>query len=150
MPSVSGIQISSSTRSGTWAARESARLRGVGRDFHLIALLGQDLLQEPADIRLIVHHQNPRSGHTRSLLCSLLRGSRPVEAARRLAQRQQNAHAGAAGALIIRLNAPAVFFHDFLHDREPQARALGLAGDIRVEHGADQVALEARPVVATR
>ncbi len=34
----------------------AARLRRVGGDFHLVAFLGKDLLEKPADVRLIVHH----------------------------------------------------------------------------------------------
>ena len=54
-----------------------ARLGGVGRDVDLVALLGEDFLEQAADIRLVIHHQYSRSGHTRSLLCSPFRGSRP-------------------------------------------------------------------------
>ncbi len=57
-------------------------LGGVRRHIHLVPLFGENLFQQPADIRLVVHHQYSRSGHTRSLLCSLLRASRtPTERA---------------------------------------------------------------------
>ena len=66
---------------------------------------------------------------------------------RGFAQRQQNPHAGAARALIIRFNASAVLFHDFLYDRKPQASTLRLAGDVGIEDRPDQVALKSRAVV---
>ena len=56
-------------------------------------------------------------------------------------------HPGAPAALIIRLNAPAVFFDDLLHDGQAEARPLGFARDIGIEHGADQIPLESRSVV---
>ena len=62
------------------ARARGARLGRIRRDIHVIALFGKNFLQQSADVRLVVHHQYSRSGHTRSLLCSPLRGSRtPVE-----------------------------------------------------------------------
>ncbi len=58
MPSVSGIQMSSSTRSGICARARAARLGGVGGNLDLVAFLGENLLQKPADVRLIIHHQD--------------------------------------------------------------------------------------------
>ena len=86
--------MSSSTRSGACAARAARASRGVGRDLDLVALLGEDLLQQAADIRLVVHHQYSRSGHTRSLLCSALARL----AAARAARRRRPAAAGSARA----------------------------------------------------
>ena len=127
MPSVSGIQMSSSTRSGALARARGARLAGVGGHIHFVALLGEDLLQQPADVRLIVDHQNSRSGHTRSLLCSLCAARGPPVYVRVLSPSGSKiAHAGPARASIIRLDAAAVLLDDLLHDREPQAGALGL------------------------
>ena len=58
MPSTSGIQMSSSTRSGTWRRARGARLRGVGGHVHLVALLGKDLLQQAADVGFVIDDQN--------------------------------------------------------------------------------------------
>ncbi len=58
MPSTSGIQMSSSTRSGVCFARDRASLNGVGGDIHLITLFGEDLLEEGADVSLIIDDQD--------------------------------------------------------------------------------------------
>ena len=58
MPSTSGIQMSSSTRSGVWRSARRARLRGIGGDVHLVALLGKDLLEKAADVRLVIDNQD--------------------------------------------------------------------------------------------
>ncbi len=57
MPSVSGIQMSSSTRSGRTAAADQARLAGVLGQPDLVALLAQDLRQQLPDPDLVVDDQ---------------------------------------------------------------------------------------------
>jgi hypothetical protein len=44
-----------------------ARLRGVGGHVHFVAFLGEDLLQQPADIRLVIDHENVWTAHALSL-----------------------------------------------------------------------------------
>ena len=44
-----------------------ARLRGVGGDVHLVAFLGEDLLQQAADVRLVIDHENVWVTHALSL-----------------------------------------------------------------------------------
>ena len=58
-----------------------ARLLGVGGDIHLVALFGENLLQETADVRLVVDHQNVCRAHALSLRNSPRR-SRCAEAER--------------------------------------------------------------------
>ena len=57
MPSVSGIQMSSSTRSGRTRLRISARLAGVLGQPHLVALFAQDFRQQLPDPDLVVDDQ---------------------------------------------------------------------------------------------
>ena len=60
MPSVSGIQMSSSTRSGRCAlAQARARLRVLGKQ-HLVALLGEDLREQLADADLVIDDHDLR------------------------------------------------------------------------------------------
>jgi hypothetical protein len=58
--------MSSSTRSGICRAR-GARLRGVGGDVNLVAFLGENLLQQAADVRLVIDHENMWVTHALSL-----------------------------------------------------------------------------------
>ena len=62
MPSVSGIQMSSSTRSGPRALAQAARVAGALGEQHLVALVGEDLRQQLADADFVVHHQDLRHG----------------------------------------------------------------------------------------
>jgi len=52
---------------GDLTRARGACLCSVGRDIHLVALLGQDLLQQAADVRLVVDHQNVWTAHALSL-----------------------------------------------------------------------------------
>ena len=67
MPSMSGIQMSSSTRSGAWRAREARAWAAFGGHVDLVAFLGEDLLQQAADVRLVIDDQNVWTAHARSL-----------------------------------------------------------------------------------
>ena len=57
-----------------------ARLRGVRGDVHLVALLGEDLLQQTADVRLVIDYQDVWTTHARSLRnwCPCVRARAPV------------------------------------------------------------------------
>ena len=57
MPSVSGIQMSSSTRSGRSAARSARAALGVFRQLHRVTLVGEDLRQQFADADFVVDDQ---------------------------------------------------------------------------------------------
>src|SRR5262249_55421489 len=48
---------------GNLPGARGARLRSVGGDVHLIAFLGEDLLQEPADVCLVIDYENMWSAH---------------------------------------------------------------------------------------
>jgi hypothetical protein len=56
-PSVSGIQMSSSTRSGRVRLRGGAGLRGVFGQFDVVAFVVQDFREQVADAQLVVYHQ---------------------------------------------------------------------------------------------
>jgi hypothetical protein len=135
MPSMSGIQMSSSTRSGALLARRARRLR-VLRQPHAIALVAQDLEEELADADFVVDDEDLVGGHVPVR-------SRPPSAA-------DDAHVGAVGLHILHQDAPLVLVDDLLHDREPQARALGLGRDIRLEDAAHDSFGDAGAVVAHR
>src|SRR5690606_6076386 len=62
-------------------------------------------------------------------------------------QRQLDTDARATAAAIVRLDVPAVLLDDLAHDREPEPGAAGLRRHVRIEHLADQLALEPWPVV---
>ena len=49
------------------ARARGARLRRVGGDVHLVALLGEDFLQQAADVGLVIDHQNVWTAHALSL-----------------------------------------------------------------------------------
>jgi hypothetical protein len=57
MPSVSGIQMSSRTRSGRPAIARDARFGGVFRQLHVVTLVAQDLEQQLAYPDFVVNHQ---------------------------------------------------------------------------------------------
>ena len=65
MPSTSGIQMSSSTRSGAHALAQGARLRGVLGHFDGVTFVGQDLRQQGADAEFVVNYKN--GGHEPSM-----------------------------------------------------------------------------------
>ena len=58
MPSTSGIQMSSSTRSGRSALAAGAGLRGVFGQLDGVAFVGQDLRQQGADAEFVVDYKN--------------------------------------------------------------------------------------------
>ena len=52
---------------GDLTRARGACLCSVGRYIHLVALLGEDLLQQAADVRLVVDHENVWTAHALSL-----------------------------------------------------------------------------------
>src|SRR5580704_4366146 len=83
------------------------RLSGVGGHFDLVALLAQDLLQQPPDIGLVVHHQNLADAHARSLRSSMRR-SLPANRVRSwsLTGRKTNTFAPPSGRLSASMRPP--------------------------------------------
>src|SRR4029077_17099205 len=61
--------------------------------------------------------------------------------------RQHHAHTRATFGPIVGIDSPAVLLDDLLHDREPQSRALRLAGDVGVEYLAEELARKPRAIV---
>ena len=125
---------------------DGARLGGVRGDVYFVAFVREDLLQEPADLGFIIDDQYARCAHARSLL-GPVRRSRVGPAPNARGERQLDPHARTAGPRVVGLDSAAVFFDYLLHDRQPQARALRFGRHVRVEHLADDVRPEARPVV---
>ena len=104
MPSVSGIQMSSSTRSGRARSRRRARVAGVLGEQYLVALVGEDLRQQLADADFVVDDQDLRHGSGR------------------LRERQQHADRSAAARPVLDRHRAVVLVDDLLHDREAEAR----------------------------
>ncbi len=52
------------------ACAGAARGGGIGRRLDLVAFLGEDLAQQPADVGLVVDDENSRRTHARSLLAA--------------------------------------------------------------------------------
>ena len=58
MPSTSGIQMSSSTRSGRMRSRTARACAAFSASSTRVAFVGQDLGQQAADAQFVVHHKN--------------------------------------------------------------------------------------------
>ena len=74
MPSVSGIQMSSSTRSGRISLRAERAVCGVLGEAHAVALVAQDLEEQFADADFVVDDEDLVRGHARWLLGGLRSG----------------------------------------------------------------------------
>ena len=57
-PSVSGIQMSSSTRSGRMRCARGARLRRVFRQLDGVAFVVEDFREQVADAQFVIDHQD--------------------------------------------------------------------------------------------
>ena len=110
MPSVSGIQMSSSTRSGRIPRAGSARVCGVLGQPHAVALVAQDLEEQLADADFVVDDEDLVRRASRGLHGGGLR------------EGQDDAHVGAVGLHVLDHDATVVLVDDLLHDREPEAR----------------------------
>ena len=78
MPSTSGIQMSSSTRSGRMRSRHGARLRRVLGQLDGVAFVGEDLRQQRPDAQFVVDDKN--GGHEPSVRPALRRSAAPLAA----------------------------------------------------------------------
>src|SRR5207248_6949159 len=131
MPSVSGIQISSSTRSG----RARSRTRRAS------AALSASATWWPSSSRISESSSRMPTSSSTTRICAMS-GS--------LGERQQHRHRGPARLAVLDGDAAMVLVDDLLHDGEAQARAARLGGDIGLEDARDQLLRKAAAVVGYR
>src|SRR5467141_970611 len=129
IPSASGIQISSNTRSGRLCARSG----GILGKLHRVPFIGEDFRQQLADPDFVVDDQYLRHGRSGG-------------------KRKRNPHRRAATPFfpdaVFYPNCAVMLVDDALYDREPQSRAFGLGSDIGLECPVDDGLGEAATVVA--
>ena len=125
-PSVSGIQMSSSTSAGCCRARYARASMRVLGERDAIALVLQDLGEQLADADLVVDDQDV-----------LRRGDGHRVASGKVSVTRAPPRAVVDG------DAPAVLVDDLLHDREPESGALGLGGHVGFERARDDVGRKA-------
>ena len=132
MPSVSGIQMSSSTRSG----------RAASRAARAAAAFSAERTSWPSSVRISESSSRmPTSSSTTSIWAILFSVCR---------QRQPDCHLRAAAFAVGQPEFSLVFIHDLLDDRQAQAGALGLGGHVGLEGAGQQLRAEAGAVVAHR
>src|SRR5579883_2010635 len=196
MPSTSGIQISSSTRSGVCRAREARAW----------AALAATSTSYPSSERISLSRPRMSASSSTTRMCGALRGPVPAASEPRIRELtligkpllpgiagplgrgawmrrikpfrailscpfspqllssvtrtgrrpravddgQQYPDTGTAFRAVVGIDPAPMLLDDLLHDREPKPRALWLARDVRVEHPAEELALEARSIVTYR
>ena len=116
-PSVSGIQMSSNTRSGRM--RRRARACAVFGQFDRVSFVVKDFRQEFANTDFVVNHQD--SGHKASTYCvAALSFSCAVASIVSApgASRQQDGNPRAAVLAVGKVDPAAMFFNDLAHDRQ--------------------------------
>src|SRR3979490_3082103 len=132
MPSVSGIQMSSRTRSG----------RARSRSRRASPALSATVTWCPSSDRISDSSSRIPTSSSTTKICAI-----PL---RRFRQGQQYAHRRAAAGPIFDRHAAVVLIDDLLYDRQPEAGAARLGGDIRFEDARHQFLGKAGPVVRHR
>ena len=153
-PSVSGIQMSSSTSAGCWRCAVRARFACVLGERDAVALVLQDLGQQLADADFVVDDQDfarLRHSRIRHASASLDRCAMPVSAMRPRCSRafmqpprgferpEMQRYARAVRRNVLERHATAVLVDDLLHDCQAQAGAFCLGRHIRLERVLEHV-----------
>src|SRR5687768_14267104 len=132
MPSVSGIQMSSSTRSG----RPRSRKRRAS------PALSASSTWCPSSARISESSSRmPTSSSTTRICAIALRG---------LGERQQHADRCAAARMVVDRDAAVMLVDNFLHDGQAEAAAALLGGDIGFEDARHQLLWKAAAIVRHR
>src|SRR5260221_9940453 len=116
MPSVSGIQMSSSARSGPWCPRDrgASRAPPAGRTWW------------PSSARISESSSRIPTSSSTTRICAMASG--------RLRHRQQDADRGAPCKPVLDRQLAVVLVDDLLDDRQAEARAARLGGHIGLEN----------------
>src|SRR2546428_6543237 len=132
MPSESGIQMSSRTRSG----------RARSRSRRAAPALSATITWCPSSARISDSSSRIPTSSSTTRICAI--------SLRRFRQGQQYAHRRAAAGPILDRHAAVVLIDDLLYDRQPEASAAGLGGDVGLEDARHQLLWKAGPVVRHR
>src|SRR5438094_9729151 len=132
IPSVSGIQMSSRTRSG----------RARSRSRRASPALSATITWCPSSARISDSSSRIPTSSSTTRICAI--------SLRRFRQGQQYAHRRAAAGPILDRHAAVVLIDDLLYDRQPEPSAAGLGGDVGLEDARHQLLGKAGPVVRHR
>src|SRR5712692_11281291 len=129
MPSVSGIQMSSRTRSG----------RCRSRNRRALPAFSASTTWWPSSARISESSSRMPTSSSTTRIWAI--------SSRRLGQRQENAHRGATARAILDRDAAMVFVDDLLHDGQAEARAAGFGSHIGLKNSRHQLFGEPAAVV---